>query len=105
MSDFAKVLGIGWRLLAATLASAVLAVAGLVIGAGPAWAHNVLKSTSPADGEAVARTPSIVVLTFDEPGDRLPAHCSGAALGPPVAMFTHSAHELDPRGIFHQVAS
>jgi copper resistance protein C len=67
MSDFAKVLGIGWRLLAATLASAVLAVAGLVIGAGPAWAHNVLKSTSPAEGEAVARTPSSVVLTFDEP--------------------------------------
>jgi copper resistance protein C len=57
----------GWRLLAATLATAVLALAGLVIGASPASAHNVLKSTSPADGKKVARTPSSVVLTFDEP--------------------------------------
>ena len=57
----------GWRLLAATLATAVLAIAGLVIGASPASAHNVLKSTSPADGKNVARTPSSVVLTFDEP--------------------------------------
>ena len=57
----------GWRLLAATLATAVLALAGLVIGASPASAHNVLKSTNPADGKNVARTPSTVVLTFDEP--------------------------------------
>ena len=57
----------GWRLLAATLATAVLAIAGLVIGANPASAHNVLKSSSPADGKKVARTPSSVVLTFDEP--------------------------------------
>ena len=57
----------GWRLLAATLATAVLALAGLVIGASPASAHNVLKSTSPADGKKVARPPSSVVLTFDEP--------------------------------------
>jgi methionine-rich copper-binding protein CopC len=67
MSVFAKVRGRGWRLLAATLASAVLAAAGLVIGASPAWAHNVLKSSDPEDGERVARTPSSVVLTFDEP--------------------------------------
>lgn len=57
----------GWRLLAAILATAVLAAAGLVIGTSPAWAHNVLKSSNPADGEKVARTPSSVVLTFDEP--------------------------------------
>lgn len=67
MSVFAKERGIGWRLLAATLGAAVLAVAGLVIGASPAWAHNVLKSSNPTDGERVARTPSSVVLTFDEP--------------------------------------
>ena len=57
----------GWRLLATTLATAILAIAGLVIGASPASAHNVLKSSSPADGKKVARTPSSVVLTFDEP--------------------------------------
>jgi copper resistance protein C len=67
MSVFARVRGIRWRLLAATLGTAVLAAAGLVIGASPAWAHNVLKSSDPADGERVARTPSSVVLTFDEP--------------------------------------
>jgi copper resistance protein C len=67
MSVLAKVRGMGWRLLAATLATAVLALAGLVIGASPASAHNVLKSTSPADGKKVARPPSSVVLTFDEP--------------------------------------
>ena len=67
MSVFAKVRGRGWRLLAATLATAVLAIAGLVIGASPASAHNVLKSSSPADGKTVARAPSSVVLTFDEP--------------------------------------
>ena len=67
MSVFAKERGIGWRLLAATLGAAVLAVAGLVIGASPAWAHNVLKSSNPTDGERIARTPSSVVLTFDEP--------------------------------------
>jgi len=67
MSVSAKVRGMGWRLLAATLTTAVLAIAGLVIGASPASAHNVLKSSSPADGKKVARTPSSVVLTFDEP--------------------------------------
>jgi methionine-rich copper-binding protein CopC len=67
MSVLAKARGMGWRLLAATLATAVLAIAGLVISASPASAHNVLKSTSPADGQKVARTPSSVVLTFDEP--------------------------------------
>jgi len=67
MSVLAEVRGMGWRLLAATLTTAVLAIAGLVIGASPASAHNVLKSSSPADGKKVARTPSSVVLTFDEP--------------------------------------
>jgi methionine-rich copper-binding protein CopC len=67
MSRMARVVRKGWRLLAATLAAAILALAGLVIGASPAWAHNVLKSTNPEEGETVARTPASVVLTFDEP--------------------------------------
>jgi methionine-rich copper-binding protein CopC len=58
---------IGWRLLTATLAAAVLAAGVLAIGASSAWAHNVLKSTSPEDKATVAHTPSNVVLTFDEP--------------------------------------
>jgi methionine-rich copper-binding protein CopC len=67
MSVLVKGRGRGWRLLAATLATALLAIAALVIGANPASAHNVLKSTSPVDGKKVARTPSSVILTFDEP--------------------------------------
>jgi methionine-rich copper-binding protein CopC len=43
------------------------AVAGMVLSAGPAAAHNVLTGTSPTDGQSVARTPATVVLTFNEP--------------------------------------
>jgi len=71
MSRVAQVVRTGWRLLAATLAAAVLAVVGLMIGASPASAHNVLKSSSPEDQESVARTPSSLVLTFDEPATAL----------------------------------
>ena len=67
MSPLAQMARMGWRLLTATLAAAVLATVGLAIGASPAWAHNVLSSTSPEDKASVAHTPSSVVLTFDEP--------------------------------------
>ena len=67
MSRLAQMARMGWRLLTATLAAAVLATVGLAIAASPAWAHNVLKSTSPEDKATVAHTPSSVVLTFDEP--------------------------------------
>ena len=39
----------------------------LVSVAGPASAHDVLRSTSPRDGTHVERPPAEVVLTFDEP--------------------------------------
>lgn len=49
-------------------------MAGLVVGlvagvltAGPAAAHNSLRSTSPAADGRVERTPATIVLTFDEP--------------------------------------
>lgn len=43
--------------------------AGLVLalGAAPAYAHDELKSSNPADGATVATPPSQVVLTFEEP--------------------------------------
>ncbi|WP_426593710.1 copper resistance CopC family protein [Cellulomonas sp. McL0617] len=43
---------------------------GLVLGltgAGAAEAHNVLRSTDPADGSTIAVAPAQVTLTFDEP--------------------------------------
>ena len=39
----------------------------LIASAGPASAHDVLRSTNPADGAVVDRLPDRVVLTFDEP--------------------------------------
>jgi methionine-rich copper-binding protein CopC len=43
------------------------AVLTLVVGAGPAAAHNVLRGTSPGPGAQVGPTPAQVVLTFDQP--------------------------------------
>ena len=44
------------------------ALAALVVGlASPAAAHNVLISTSPADGSTLDLAPDTVVLTFDQP--------------------------------------
>jgi len=55
------------RLLALT-ATTLLGLAGALVGtAAPASAHDVLASTTPADGATVARTPDTVVLTFQEP--------------------------------------
>jgi copper resistance protein C len=102
MSVSAKVRGMGWRLLVATLAMAVLAVAGLVIGAIPASAHNVLKSTSPADGKKVARPPSSVVLTFDEPAIALGTKLviTGPAgpvqIGKPLVVDNTVTQDLQP---------
>lgn len=54
-----------WRQrLTAVLAAALLVAAA---PAGPAVAHNVLISSTPADGAVVPKTPAAVVLTFDEP--------------------------------------
>jgi len=46
------------RFLAAALAVAVIQVTVIV----PAFAHETLRSSTPADGETVARTPAEVVL-------------------------------------------
>ena len=50
------------RLLCPMLA----AIALLVWAAGPASAHNTLRSSTPGDGEKVPRTPEAVLLVFDE---------------------------------------
>ena len=60
-------LATGWllrrgRLLATLLAGVIL----LGSTTTPASAHNTLLSSTPADGEAVPRTPQAVVLVFDE---------------------------------------
>lgn len=50
--------------LAAVLVGVVVAV---VASATPASAHNVLRSTAPADQQTVAAVPTAIVLTFNEP--------------------------------------
>jgi methionine-rich copper-binding protein CopC len=47
--------------------AATLAWAGPLTVASPAAAHDVIRSTNPADGATVDRLPDRVVLTFDEP--------------------------------------
>lgn len=69
-ADTARPAGITRRLRTA-LSSALLVLLGsavtLVVAAGPAAAHDVLVSTSPANGATVAQTPSQVVITFTDP--------------------------------------
>jgi len=48
-------------------AAATAGAALLLATAAPAWAHNQLESTVPADGAALDAPPAAVVLTFDQP--------------------------------------
>ena len=50
--------------IVALLAAVVFTVLGTPQAA---WAHNALVSTSPGDGKTVAKPPSSIVLTFNEP--------------------------------------
>ncbi|MGI3786226.1 MAG: copper resistance CopC family protein [Janthinobacterium lividum] len=50
-----------------TAAAAIGAGLVLALVAAPAYAHDELRSSSPADGATVATPPSQVVLTFEEP--------------------------------------
>ncbi len=54
-------------LLRRTLAVASLVGLVLLVGAGPAAAHNVLVGSDPPDGASVAAGPSRVTLRFDLP--------------------------------------
>jgi copper resistance protein C len=55
------------RLRGRALLVLVGAVLTLVVGSVPADAHNVLTGTNPGDDTRVGPTPSVVVLTFDQP--------------------------------------
>lgn len=69
-ADTTREAGTPWRPWSG-FTSALLVLVGsavtLVVAAGPAAAHDVLVSTSPANGSTVARTPSQIVLTFTDP--------------------------------------
>ncbi|HSF35104.1 MAG TPA: copper resistance protein CopC [Nocardioides sp.] len=51
----------------ARVAAALVALALVVLGAAPAWAHAELIDTDPAEGSVVETAPDAVTLTFSEP--------------------------------------
>lgn len=57
----------GFRQLYRQLLVGVLAGSALLLGAGTAFAHDVLTASDPANGSSVATGPSKVTLTFDLP--------------------------------------
>jgi copper resistance protein C len=64
--------------------------AGLVLAlvASPAYAHDELKSSSPADGTTLAQPPGQVVLTFEEPPVELGAQVVVTGPDGPVSSGT-----------------
>jgi copper transport protein len=60
--------------------SGVLLVLSVVVGAGPAQAHAVLVSSTPAAGARLGATPGTVTLVFDEP--LVPTLSRASVVGP-----------------------
>lgn len=71
-------------------ATAAAIGAGLVLAlvAVPAYAHDELKSSSPADGSTLAQPPAQVVLTFEEPPVELGAQVVVTGPDGPVSSGT-----------------
>lgn len=67
-------------------AALVAALALAVVGAAPAAAHNRILGSDPVDGATVARTPSALVLTFDEPAIAMGTQVSVTGPDGPVAV-------------------
>ena len=59
--------GFGLRRLYRQLLVGLLAGSALLLGAGTAFAHDVLTASDPANGSSLATGPSKVTLTFDLP--------------------------------------
>ncbi len=76
----------------AGLAVLLVLVASVVLGAGPALAHNTLQGTDPADGSTVDVPPSRVTLTFDEPAQALGTEM--VVLGPDGSTVSTGDAEL-----------
>lgn len=72
----------------------IFAAAVLVlVSADPAAAHNVFRSSDPADGTKVERVPSEVVLTFDQPAITLGTKL--VVTGPSGEVQTGDARLID----------
>ncbi len=90
-------IGTGRGTVLAALA-ALLVVAGQLLSAGPASAHDVLEETNPKDGSTVAVTPSDVTLTFDQVAFAVGSQVlvnspSGNVASGPVRIVDHVVHQ------------
>lgn len=91
----------GWPFRAVLVAAAALAF--LVAGSAPAWAHASLIGTDPADGALLPTAPAAITLTFNEPvsvdegGVRL-LDATGAEL-PSSSMAVDNRVVITPEGI------
>jgi copper resistance protein C len=93
---------------------AVLALSGLGLFAfaAPAWAHNSLVSSNPAEDASLAAGPQTVVLTFDQPVQEGEGLNSVAVTGPdgkewqggPATVDSNvvsaPVRELGPKGVY-----
>lgn len=80
------------RRATAPLVLLVLVLAGLLLTAVRADAHNSLQSTDPADGSSVATPPTHVTLTFDQPAQALGTEI--VVLGPDGSTVSTGTAEL-----------
>lgn len=85
------------------LAVVLLAAGGaLVAGAASAQAHDVLRSTDPADGSTLALAPDHVTLTFDEPAQKLGTEID--VLGPDGKLVSLGSPSLTDTTVTQLVA-
>ncbi|HEY1281147.1 MAG TPA: copper resistance CopC family protein [Acidimicrobiales bacterium] len=77
----------------AVLVGLVVAVASLLLLAGPASAHASLETSDPANGAVLTQAPSQIVLGFDESVD--------IALGA-IRLYDGRGHEIDVGPAHHQ---
>jgi methionine-rich copper-binding protein CopC len=80
------------RRATAPLVLLLLVLAGLLLTAVRADAHNSLQSTDPADGSTVAVPPTHVTLTFDQPAQALGTEV--VVLGPDGTTVSTGTPEL-----------
>ncbi len=86
------------RRVALLVAAVLVTFGGWAATARPASAHNVLRSTSPADGTIVDTVPSQIVLTFDEPAIAMGTKFSvtgpdGPAAAGPARLVDNTVHQ------------
>ncbi|WP_028938489.1 copper resistance CopC family protein [Pseudonocardia spinosispora] len=74
-----------------------VAVIGLLIGTGTAWAHNVLVNSDPVNGSSVAAGPAKVTLKFDLPVQQ--SFSTVTVLGPDGLHYEGGPSQVDGNSV------